>query len=152
MSEVVLQRRSARVILLDRGGRVLLVRLAIRRDGAPFAFWATPGGGVEAGETDLDAARRELLEELGLQADLSGPVHAAVTGIRNDGLLTENHDIFFTGRCDGPAPRPRGIDDVERAALTDCRWWTVQEMEAAGEPVLPVGLVAVVRRLAASLP
>jgi 8-oxo-dGTP pyrophosphatase MutT (NUDIX family) len=42
------------------------MRFAVARDEATFVFSATPGGSVKAGETDLEAARRELKEELAL--------------------------------------------------------------------------------------
>lgn len=58
--------RSARVILLNTAQQVLLIRFVVERNHQPFVFWATPGGGVGRGETDLDAARRELVEELAL--------------------------------------------------------------------------------------
>ena len=55
MSETI---RIAAAIILDSDGRVLLVR----KRGS--AFFMQPGGKHEPGESDLDALRRELREEL----------------------------------------------------------------------------------------
>lgn len=47
----------------DDQGRLLVVR----RAGEPAAGrWSVPGGRVEAGESDIEAVRREVLEETGL--------------------------------------------------------------------------------------
>lgn len=52
--------------VIRRGDRALLCkRPAHKRHGG---LWEFPGGKLEAGETLLDAARRELAEELGLDA------------------------------------------------------------------------------------
>jgi len=59
-------RQAARVIVIDEDGRVLLVKFEFP-DGR--VVWATVGGGLEAGETHEDAARRELAEEAGLEWD-----------------------------------------------------------------------------------
>lgn len=49
-----------------RDGRVLLAQ----RAKPPVGIWALPGGHVEAGETMTAAARRELMEETGLDAEI----------------------------------------------------------------------------------
>jgi 8-oxo-dGTP pyrophosphatase MutT (NUDIX family) len=54
------QHRGA-VVVLWHAGRVLLIRTSY------LPIWTVPGGGVEAGETPAAAARRELLEEIGLR-------------------------------------------------------------------------------------
>ncbi|QWD90950.1 NUDIX domain-containing protein [Polynucleobacter sp. MWH-Braz-FAM2G] len=52
-------------ILLDDKGRYLLGQ---RPAGKPYAgYWEVPGGKIEKGETVLDALKRELQEELGIE-------------------------------------------------------------------------------------
>ncbi|MEN9866145.1 MAG: hypothetical protein RL748_1735 [Pseudomonadota bacterium] len=52
-------------ILMRPNGEVLLGQ---RPEGKPYAgYWEFPGGKVEAGEAILDALKRELLEEMGVQ-------------------------------------------------------------------------------------
>jgi 8-oxo-dGTP diphosphatase len=50
-----------------REGRLLLVRRA-----NPPQLWTLPGGRIELGESAADAARRELFEETGVEADIVG--------------------------------------------------------------------------------
>jgi len=67
------RRLSARFLILDEAGRVLLFRFVYKR--GPLAghdFWGTPGGGVEDGETLEQAALRELVEETGLRRESVG--------------------------------------------------------------------------------
>jgi 8-oxo-dGTP pyrophosphatase MutT (NUDIX family) len=60
--------RSVRVICLDANNRLLLLRWRDPVDGT--ILWEPPGGKIEAGETPVDAARRELHEETGVSGDL----------------------------------------------------------------------------------
>jgi 8-oxo-dGTP diphosphatase len=60
------KRVSADAILRDAHGRILLVDPRYKPD------WDLPGGMAEANEAPADALRRELREELGLEAQIGG--------------------------------------------------------------------------------
>jgi len=88
------------LILENQGGEVLLL---LRDDKSTIVYpnhWTLVGGKVEDGETPEMAARRELVEEIGLQAELS-------FWKRYD----REHPLFivdqhvYTGRVDVPAGR-----------------------------------------------
>ena len=60
--------KVAAAVLIERDGRVLLVR----RAGEPFrGFWSLPAGFINGGEDPAEAAVRECLEETGLHVRLT---------------------------------------------------------------------------------
>jgi 8-oxo-dGTP pyrophosphatase MutT (NUDIX family) len=63
-------------IFVARRGRSEI--LVVHRSPVGGGYWHTIAGGVEPGEAALDAARRELLEETGLAAEVLQPASAAV--------------------------------------------------------------------------
>lgn len=60
-------RLGTAIFVFDKYNRLLLGK---RKSAHGEGTWGTPGGHVEFGEDPIDCARRELLEEVGLQADL----------------------------------------------------------------------------------
>ena len=69
---------SIRVVaaVIARGDRLLVCqRPTHKRHGG---FWEFPGGKCEPGESDVEAARRELLEELGVEVKDVGPEAFAI--------------------------------------------------------------------------
>ena len=58
-------------ILRNEGGQVLITE---RTEAGPFyGLWEFPGGKIQAGESALVALKRELLEEIGIEATALEP-------------------------------------------------------------------------------
>jgi 8-oxo-dGTP diphosphatase len=144
-------RSSVRAVVLDPLDRVLLVRFEFPRG----TVWATPGGGQEPGEDDDATLRRELDEELGLAIEGLGPhvwnrLHVIPF---LDGSWDGQRDRVYLQRTAAFVPRPAmSWEQLRAERLHELRWWTVDELAAAGAagvrfaprdlPALLAGLVA----------
>ena len=147
------ERRSARVLLLDGADRVLLLRFIIPRSDGLYEFWAAPGGAVEAGETDAEAAARELQEEVGLSvAPLGEPVHTALGEFEFEGHWNISTDVFFTARWNGMEPRLGGQSAGERTVLQEWQWWSAAEIEASDADIYPKGIARLLEELRIQTP
>ncbi|MFC4009219.1 NUDIX hydrolase [Nonomuraea purpurea] len=141
-------RPAARVVCLDRDGRVLLMHWYDQVSRA--AVWEPPGGGIDPGESALEAARRELAEETGLPGAAVLDRHVLV---ERDfswlGVRYVKTEPFFLARFDGVRPEvaPKGLTDEERAAYLGYTW--AEELPAG---VDPPDLAKVVERLVTDAP
>ena len=102
------------------GAAVLLTRRAARLR-AHAGQWALPGGRVDVDEEPLDAARRELLEELALDLPAS-----ALLGVLDDYPTRSGYVItpfVLWGGADPPmTPQPDEVLSVHRIAIRElCR-------------------------------
>lgn len=134
------ERPTARVLLLDAHDRILLMKGRLpghpERDGA----WFTVGGGCEPGESYLEAAAREIVEETGITDFELGPivwVRAGVLHIPEPRFFQER---YIVARCEGCEPDRGGWDALERDLIDDIRWWTLAELIATTDAVFPGGL------------
>jgi 8-oxo-dGTP diphosphatase len=124
-------RRSARVLLVDWADRLLLVRLAAPVDGLPL--WIAPGGGIEAGEDSLDAAVRELREELGIRLDpeqLTGPVWVQELDI-GFGPYTGIENTYLFARADVVPDLSTTAAEWATEGIVEVDTWDTERMRAA---------------------
>ena len=143
------KRRIARVMVFDEHAAILLVRFVVPKVGGEFVFWALPGGEIEAGETEAEAALRELKEELGLELQLAGPVYRDSNQFLHQGEMQDNVDFLFRAECSREEPRLIGVTAEERQIMKEIRWWSEAEIEASRERIFPENLAERIREMAA---
>ncbi len=142
---VVTVRTSARIVLLDEHGRVLLFCGSdpARTDGDPPKWWFTVGGQARPGETLKRAAAREVYEETGLHADpeeMIGPVWRRDAILDFNNAVIRSHELFFVHRTQRFDPSTAGHTPLERRYIHGYRWCDADDIAAlveAGEAVYP---------------
>ena len=106
---------GAACVIVDGGGRVLLVHHTYGR-----LNWELPGGGSETGESPDEIAKRELLEETGLHAELD-----RLTGV----YFEPDHDfgpmLHFVFRV---AWHDRLEPVVSSPEVSDVRYWPLDNL------------------------
>ncbi|MEV4893477.1 NUDIX hydrolase [Nonomuraea sp. NPDC055795] len=136
MSEI---RATARLLMLDAHGRVLLQQLnSVNWPG----IWIPPGGGIKPGESTEAAAIREALEETGfvIPPALLGPVIATATGPRLSGAPGLSHSSYFLVRIEGLTKVEPQPEEHETHLLRGERWWTLDDLASTDELTAPQGL------------
>jgi ADP-ribose pyrophosphatase YjhB (NUDIX family) len=134
-------------MLFDETGAILLIRFMVPRVDGEFVFWALPGGEIETGETEADAAVRELKEELGVAVTVDGPVYRDANMFLHQGEMQDNLDFLFWAECGREEPRLTGFTTEERKIMKEFRWWSEAEVEASEERIFPVNLADRMREL-----
>ena len=142
-------RPAARAVVLDPDDRILLVRFAF----PDRTVWATPGGGLDEGETYEQAIVRELEEEAGVAGFELGPWIWTRTHVFpfESGLWDGQVERYVLVRTHSFEPVPRfSAEQLAAEHVTGIRWWTQEELAHAGgvlfAPRRLPGLVAALLR------
>ncbi|MDG4667515.1 NUDIX domain-containing protein [Mycobacterium sp. 236(2023)] len=128
-------RDSCRALLVD-GDRILLAQHRIDDE---YTVWTGPGGGVEEGETLVQALARELYEETGLVlTDDHAPrlvwiQTASLAWMRAHGFEgIVNH--FFLIHVDTFTPasalEPGAAGHPDTEGILEQRWWSLADIDA----------------------
>lgn len=121
-------RRGVKAVI-TASERILLVK-ETHDDGSHF--WTLPGGGVEDGESQSDALRRELLEELGCRIEV-GNWCTAVWYSHSDCERVSRYTVFDCELLS--PPRPNRADGI-----LDCRWMNQNDIEPETLPLVQYAL------------
>ena len=78
--------------MIHRDGAMLLIK---RKFEPNRGRWSLPGGLLEVGEDPAEAARREVMEELGLEVELEGLFQVANEVIRDDAGGVRYHFVLL---------------------------------------------------------
>jgi 8-oxo-dGTP pyrophosphatase MutT (NUDIX family) len=144
---VVVDRRAVRALLVADQS-VLLIRGHDPARPEAGAWWLTPGGGIEGGETAEIALSREVLEETGLELfpDQLGPVVATRDAIFEfEDRRYHQGETFFAIRVNAFTPTSAGWDSSEHRSLSEYRWWELGDLETTEETVYPSELAQLLR-------
>jgi 8-oxo-dGTP pyrophosphatase MutT (NUDIX family) len=142
-------RLAARVLLLDREGRVLLFRGCDPTSPEAGEWWFTPGGGRDDGESARECAVRELREETGLRLSaeaLGEIVHERLTVFPFGGRTYRQSEDYFLVRVEGHEVDTSGFSEVENRFVLGHRWWHPEEIRTTDEKVYPEELLDVLGR------
>lgn len=99
-------------VVVIHDARVLLV---LRGKEPSRGLWAVPGGSVRLGETLMQAARREVLEETGVIVEPLHPVHAFDAIVQEPQGIIAHHYVVVDVLARYVSGTPRAGDDAERA-------------------------------------
>jgi 8-oxo-dGTP pyrophosphatase MutT (NUDIX family) len=138
----LVERTSARVLLIDDAGRVLLVH-GLDPSEPEKGSWHFPvGGGVEDGESLEQAARREVIEETGISDIHLGPHiwNREVEFPFLEDLWLVQQERYFVARTSTTELDDSGFTELERRQIVGLRWWTAADLAATADIVYPTAL------------
>ncbi|MDP2205061.1 MAG: NUDIX domain-containing protein [Alphaproteobacteria bacterium] len=150
-------RYTVRALLFNPAGDVLLFKYRndpnIHNVGKPpmdSDYWGTVGGGMEDGESEDTAIRREIAEETGHQDITIGPMiwHRKVDLVFYGDILHVD-EKYFIAHTKQTEISTAGHTQIERKFVAETRWWAPATVESTAEKIFPTVLPQHIRTLAA---
>ncbi len=103
-------RKAARAIVSDNEGKIALLHVSKHH------YYKLPGGGIEDGENKEDGLRRECLEEIGCEIEITGEV-GIIQEYRHfpDGFNEDQESFCYTANVRGE----KGSSHLEQGEIDD---------------------------------
>ncbi len=116
----ITKRQRVRVLVTDKDHRILLVRGVISS-----GDWTLPGGGLERGESAVDAAQREVFEEVGIKLTKSSLKYLRT-------LKSPEIKISYTAPlyCASITKAEASSIKIDQYEIRDAQWFTRSNLPA----------------------
>lgn len=135
------ERPAARILLIDEADRVLPFRFDA---GDRPAFWATPGGAVDPGESFAQAAARELREGTGLTLACGDEIaRRVVEFVTLEDVPVIADERYFLVRAGVCTIDTGAHAELERRVMKDWHWFMRAELGGWPETIFPENLCAI---------
>jgi 8-oxo-dGTP pyrophosphatase MutT (NUDIX family) len=132
-------RTTVRVLLLNPDGDTLLFE-----DSDPglndTRWWVTPGGGIDPGETETQAAVREVAEETGFVLspdDLLGPVARRHVVHGYSDQVIEQDEAFYLAQVETFDVDVSAHTAEEQITFKGYRWFSTEDLRTTDDWVWP---------------
>lgn len=138
-------RHTVRALLFNPAGELLLFKYRndpnIHNVGMPplgSDYWGTIGGGMEEGEAEDIALRREIFEETGHTDIVIGPLvwHRKVDLVFYGAPLHVDEKYFVAHTADVDIDISNHTQ-IERKFVAETRWWSAADLAHTADLVLP---------------
>jgi 8-oxo-dGTP pyrophosphatase MutT (NUDIX family) len=145
------KRKACRAVFLTFTNEILLIKIA--NPNGSWTGWITPGGGIDPGENDWQALKRELWEEVGFKPIDDTPPPAIWRRHHEfpwHEKLIQQHETFYLIRTRKFAPSPKADPgDTEMMDFKEIRWWKLEEIAHAQEVFAPRNLHGLIQHIIA---
>ena len=148
----MIKRRVVRAVMMTPDRRVLLMK--IQEPVSGFVFWVTPGGGLEPGESDKDALRREVAEETGATRISPGQlIWSRQCEFTWDGRDYSQDEFYYLVHTEYFEPvMDAKAAPGEASAFREFRWWSIDAIGRSEETFSPRSLHCLLESLSRNGP
>lgn len=129
-------RYSARAIIVNEFSEILLMKFVQTNIAGNKAWWVFPGGGVEKGESSVEALKREILEETGIRVN-ENPLFVwhrqlELNGKKGRLLSDESYYLIRTAKTDLNFSL---FTASEKESFLSYKWWKLEEFKETDAPL-----------------
>jgi 8-oxo-dGTP diphosphatase len=152
MNQGLVERPSARLILLDPADRLFLFKIYDPdvydpKNRYDSECWIMVGGMVDPGESFEQAAIREAREETALTVTDPRWVWTREREMFWRHRMVLHKERFIVGRSQSTEIDTSGLDAKEKSWTRGHRWWTLDEIAASKDRFEPHDLALLLRKL-----